>query len=174
MKWPTELLLIRHAESAYNELKKAKADDREYRRFLELFKGDRANPDTLALAKVLHDRYSLGCSDRGTRITVMGEQQARLTGRGMREAGVECPDVIFISPFLRTKQTQGFMQQEWPELGKAKIYDEERIRERDHGLAILYNDWRIYQVFNPEQAKLQELLGDYDYRYVNGEDQSRT
>jgi hypothetical protein len=45
MKWPTELLLIRHAESAYNNLKKIKAADPVYARFRELFKRDRSNPE---------------------------------------------------------------------------------------------------------------------------------
>jgi hypothetical protein len=60
MKWPTELLLIRHAESAYNELKKKKETDPDYRRFRELFERDRANSETATLAHALQERHSLG------------------------------------------------------------------------------------------------------------------
>jgi broad specificity phosphatase PhoE len=54
-------------------------------------------------------------------------------------------------------------------LGNAKIVLDERIREKDHGLALFYSDWRIYQVMHPDQAKLADLLGEYDYRFLNGE-----
>jgi len=169
MKWPTELLLIRHAESAYNNLKKQKEADLEYRRFRELFETNREHADVPSLAQMLRKRHSLGISDRETPLTPLGEMQARFTGRRMRESGAHCPDVIFVSPYLRTQETLRFLKEEWPALGNARIYPEERIRERDHGLALLYNDWRIYQVMHPEQALLQALLGEYDYRFLNGE-----
>jgi broad specificity phosphatase PhoE len=169
MKWPTELLLVRHAESAYNDLKKKKEADPEYRRFRELFANDRWNAGIEALARRLQERHALGCSDRDTPITASGEMQARITGRQMKASGMSCPEVIFVSPYLRTVQTLRFLKEEWPELGTAKEYREERIREKDHGLALLYNDWRIYHVMNPEQGKLHDLLGEYDYRFLNGE-----
>lgn len=169
MKWPTELLLIRHAESAYNNLKREKEADPDYRRFRELFETDRSNAEILPLARLLQERHALGCSDRDTPITPKGEVQARITGRRMRESGVSCPEVIFVSPYLRTLETLRFLKAEWPELASAREYREERIREKDHGLALLYNDWRIYHVMQPEQGKLSELLGEYDYRFLNGE-----
>jgi broad specificity phosphatase PhoE len=169
MKWPCELFLIRHAESAYNDMKRKKESDPDYQRFRELFETDRAHADIPVLAALLQDRHSLGCSDRGTPITPRGEQQARITGRRMREAKTAAPDVIFVSPYLRTLETLRLLKEEWPELEGAREYKEERIREKDHGLALLYNDWRIYHVHHPEQGQLHHLLGDYDYRFLNGE-----
>jgi broad specificity phosphatase PhoE len=169
MKWPAELLLIRHAESAYNNLKKTKEADPDYRRFRTLFGRDRTHPDLVPLALMLQERHALGCSDRDTPITPQGEMQARITGRRMRESGTAAPDVVFVSPYLRTLETLRFLKLEWPALASAREYREERIREKDHGLALLYNDWRIYHVMQPEQAKLQDLLGEYDYRFLNGE-----
>ena len=169
MKWPTELLLIRHAESAYNKLKKTKDADPEYRRFRNLFEDDPSHAELRGLAQTMRTRYAVNVSDRETPITVAGEAQAAATGREMRKAGVNAPDVIFVSPYLRTEETLRLMQEEWPELQKAIVYREERIREKDHGLSLLYNDWRIYQVLHPEQKELQRLLGDYDYRFLNGE-----
>jgi hypothetical protein len=50
MKWPTDLLLVRHAESAYNNLKEQKEADPDYRRFRDLFENDRSNPELQPLA----------------------------------------------------------------------------------------------------------------------------
>jgi len=169
MKWPKELLLIRHAESAYNKLKQAKDNDPEYGRFCEMFEHDRSNPELRSLADSLHKRYLVEYSDRHTPITSTGEEQARITSRRMRESGMYCPDVIFVSPYLRTEQTLRILQEEWPSLRIKTVYREERIREKDHGLVLLYNDWRIYQVMHPEQGELQRRLGEYDYRYLNRE-----
>lgn len=169
MKWPAELLLIRHAESAYNNLKKQKDADPDYRRFRTLLENDPSNPEIQPMAVVLHKKHALGCSDRDTPITAMGEAQARTTGREMRESGVNSPHVIFVSPYLRTEQTLRILQEEWPGLRNATVYREERIREKDHGLGLLYNDSHIYFLMHPEQAELYKLLGDYDYRFLNGE-----
>jgi broad specificity phosphatase PhoE len=169
MKWPSELLLIRHAESAYNVLKHAKQADADYVRFRELFARDRSDPALYPLAAELSSRHSLGCSDRDTPITAKGEWQARTTAKGMQEAGVIPPDVIFVSPFLRTRQTLDLMKLEWPELNAARVLLDERIREKDHGMALLYNDWHIYSLMHPEQERLHDLVGGYDYRFLNGE-----
>ena len=169
MRRPKELLLIRHAESAYNESKQAQESDAEYRRFWEMFENDRSNPELHSLASSLHKRYAVEYTDRDTPITSTGEEQARITGLRMRESGERCPDVIFVSPYLRTEQTLRILQEQWSELRAVTVYREERIREKDHGLALLYNDWRIYQVMHPEQGELQRRLGEYDYRFLNGE-----
>jgi hypothetical protein len=66
-------------------------------------------------------------------------------------SGVHSPDVIFVSPYLRTEQTLHFLQEEWPDLRNAKVYREERIREKDPGLGLLYNDSRIYFLMHPGQ-----------------------
>jgi broad specificity phosphatase PhoE len=169
VKWPSELLLIRHAESTYNDLKRQKEADPDDQRFRRLYAEDRLQEEVRALSVMLHKRYALGCSDRNTPITTNGEMQARTTGRAMRQAEMVPPDVIFVSPYRRTEQTLQLMLEEWPALGTAKVYREERIRERDHGLGLIYNDTRIYHVMHPEQAELHELLGDYDYRFLGGE-----
>src|ERR1700751_137543 len=169
MKWPTELLLIRHPESAYNVLKRKKQADAEYQRFRKMFEKDPTDPKIRSFASMLHKRYVLKYSDRDTPITSTGKKQARITGLKMRESGEKCPDVIFVSPYLRTEQTLKILQEQWPDLNNATVYQEERIREKDHGLALLYNDWRIYQVMHPDQGELQRRLGEYDYRFVNGE-----
>jgi broad specificity phosphatase PhoE len=134
-----------------------------------LFERDPSSLELQPLAQGLHKAHVLGYSDRDTPITPKGELQARMTGKAMREAGVNSPNVIFVSPYLRTEQTLAILKEEWPDLRKATVFREERIREKDHGLGVLYNDWRIYFLLHPEQAELHKLLGEYDYRYLNGE-----
>jgi broad specificity phosphatase PhoE len=57
--------------------------------------------------------------------------------------------------------------------GQAKIFlGEDRIREQEHGLSLLYSDWRVFQTFHPEQRELYELLGPYWYQYPQGESTS--
>ena len=60
----------------------------------------------------------------------------------------------------------------WPELKRVKVISEERIREQEHGIATLYNDRRLYFVFNPIQGLLYKLEGKYEYRYMNGENKA--
>ncbi len=169
MKWPMDLVLVRHAESAYNILKDAKNGDPEYVRMKRLFNKDLSHPELLPLARLMQARYALACSDRDTPLTANGVEQARSTGRAMRAGAIIPPDVVFVSPYLRTEETFRIVKEEWPALADAKVYYDERIREQDHGLALVYNDWRIYQLMHPEQGALRRLLGPYDYRYLNGE-----
>ena len=34
---------------------------------------------------------------------------------------------------------------------KVKIIEDERIREQEHGLSSIYNDWRVFFTLHPEQ-----------------------
>jgi broad specificity phosphatase PhoE len=168
MKWPTQLVLVRHAESAYNILREKKAQDPEYQEFKRLYEENFESPKTRKLAVIMHDRYSLGVSDAKTPITEAGSTMALTTGM-LISAEIELPDVVFVSPYLRTEETFSQMKSGWPELKGVKMVPEDRIREQEHGLSLLYNDWRIFHVMYPEQRKLHELLGPYWYQYPQGE-----
>jgi broad specificity phosphatase PhoE len=104
-------------------------------------------------------------------MTEEGIHQAEETGRHLLEH-MELPDVIYVSPYLRTRQTLEGLIRGCPELGKVKVVVEERIREQEHGLSTVYNDWRIYLAFNPAQALLRKRGGDYEYRFLNGENKA--
>lgn len=47
--------------------------------------------------------------------------------------------------------------------------NEYRIREKEHGLKTLYNDKEIYYALHPEQRRLCEYKGTYQYQYPGGE-----
>jgi broad specificity phosphatase PhoE len=168
MKWPSDLTFIRHDVSAYNVLKAKKEADPIYRLFVEMF---RTNPDgetTKRVARQLWLKYKLDCSDAETPLIDSEAKQTQKTGQGIKKF-LRLPDIILVSPYRRAKDTLKGLTKGWPELAEVKTLEEERIREQEHGLAALYNDWRIFQVFHPEQRLLYEQDGSYRYRYPQGE-----
>ncbi len=176
VKWPAKIWLVRHAQSKYNILKEQKANSELYQEFKEGFDhwSDFIVPfmpsqKLLNLAMEVKRAFSLGCSDRKTDITKLGEEQARQTGLGLAKTITEKPDVIIVSPYLRAKKTLDLIRENCPILQGVPELEDERIREQDHGLSLIYNDWRLLQVFHPEQKALRDLIGQYDYRYPNGE-----
>jgi 2,3-bisphosphoglycerate-dependent phosphoglycerate mutase len=168
MKWPASVTLIRHGQSDYNVLRKKKDQDPDYRRFKTAYNRDLGSAETRELAELMLARYALKVSDELTPLTDEGMAQSVATGAALgREDSL--PDVIFFSPYLRTVKTLDGMKQGWPELGGVKCVADDRIREQEHGLSNLYNDWRIFDVMHPEQAALRKLMGSYYYRYPQGE-----
>lgn len=171
MKWPNTVTIIRHGESAYNELKSRKEADPLYQEFMAAYENRRQDPDAARdLANELLDdkRFILGVGDHDTPLTERGEEQAQAAGVRLGDI-IDLPDVIFVSPYLRTHQTLARMAMGWPDLQEVKTVEEERIREQEHGLTQLYNDWRIFNVMHPEQEGLRAAQGSYWYRYPQGE-----
>ena len=62
----------------------------------------------------------------------------------------------------------------WTALYEAQLFYDDRIREQEHGLYLLYNDWRVFQTLHPEQRRLRNLLGPYWYQYPQGESAAQT
>lgn len=168
MKWPRQQVIIRHARSQYNALKDQKNSSELYQEFKHEFNLTPDSKKTKKLAKEVQKTFALNVSDRQTPLTAEGCEQALLTGKALSTV-MEKPNVIICSPYLRTRQTLEKLIESWPTLGDVKVYYEERIRELDHGRALLYNDWRVFQALNPKERKLYQLLGPYDYRFPNGE-----
>ena len=170
MKWPAELILIRHGESEYNILKAKKAQDPEYQEFVRLFNKRAINdPELHELALKIIKKYALKCGDYNTPLTKEGERQAYITGQRLAASGRPVPDVILYSPYLRTKQTLERLTAGWTDLHNVNTYEDDRIREQDHGLATLYSDWRVFNVMHPEQREYRKRQGQYWYRYPQGE-----
>jgi broad specificity phosphatase PhoE len=168
MKWPISITLVRHGQSVYNELRSIKQNDELWLRFRKLYEKDFNSPETRRLAEEVKEKFALRVSDSETPLSSQGVRQALLTGLNMKNH-LSLPDVIFVSPYLRTKQTLKYMAKSWPELGSVKTIEEDRIREQEHGLSLLSNDWRVFHVLHPEQRALYDLLGMYYYQYPQGE-----
>lgn len=167
MKWPSYVALVRHDVSAYNQLKITRSKDVDYQKFLELFDKDPECSKTKAMAEEMSRIFSLGRGDHNTPLANDGIQAATVGANLKKE--IDLPDVIFVSPYLRTRETLKKIIEGWPELANVKIVEDERIREQEHGLASLYNDWKVFYTFYPEQKKLYDLSGEYWYRWPQGE-----
>ncbi len=171
MKWPETVTVVRHGESEYNVLRALKDADPLYQEFKRAYNRRKRDPE---LAKELAGRlmeessFVLGVGDHDTALTDEGRRQAEKTGAKLRER-IKKPDVVFVSPYMRTHHTLGHMAVGWPGLSEVRTIEEERIREQEHGMTLLYNDWRIFQVMHPEQEQLRNLQGPYWYRYPQGE-----
>jgi broad specificity phosphatase PhoE len=171
MKWPNTLTVVRHGESAYNILKAKKEKDPAYQEFKEAYDKRKTDPERareLAQILIKQGGLMLGVGDFKTPLTDNGRNQSRITG-GVLKDKIALPNTVIVSPYRRTKDTLSGLCEGWPELAGVKVIEDERVREQEHGLANLYNDWRIYQVMHPEQEALRKLEGPYWYRYVQGE-----
>ena len=177
MKWPKQLSFIRHGQSAYNAIKKQRDSSPVYKEFRELFEKEyHSIVDERWASKRLKDlarkawmelRPSVG--DAETPLTKEGWRQSEVTGTQLKVMRFEVPDVIYVSPYLRTQQTLEGLTKGYPKLGRARVIFDERLREQEHGIRTIYSDWRIFMVFHPEQALLYRLEGEYQYKFPNGE-----
>ncbi|MFA5029727.1 MAG: histidine phosphatase family protein [Patescibacteria group bacterium] len=168
MKWPACIIAIRHDVSAYNQLKWMKEADDLYRQFVRKYD---ENPETdrcRALAIAVWQKYRLGVSDANAPLADAEATRATKTGLALSKIE-DLPDVVFVSPYARTQATWRGLIAGWPELAGVKYYEEERIREQEHGLVNVYNDLRVFFALHPEQRALYQLEGRYWYRYPQGE-----
>ena len=168
MKWPEWLMLIRHDTSEYNVLKGLKEKDELYQRYLAENEKDYCSPETVRLAREVLQKYTISGGSAGTQLVDENGEQPHKTGLYLAE-NYEKPDVIFVSPYVRTKETLRHITRGWKALEDVKTYEEHRIREQEYGLGILYNDWKILQTLHPEQKFLYEKEGRYWYRHMQGE-----
>lgn len=129
----------------------------------------RTDAEARKLAEQIKEKYSLGVGDYDTPLTEEGTRQAIVTGTELCSAGTPLPDVIIYSPYLRTKQTMLGLMEGWEQLSTVTQVEDDRIREQEHGLAILYSDWRVFHTLHPEQRELKQLQGDYWYQYPQSE-----
>ncbi len=186
MKWPSSLTLVRHAESEYNALKEKKKQIPEWAEFSKQFNrgygkknfadrvldGEWPSPELVTLARAVRKkvRAMFGpYSDFDTPLSERGKWQSSETGKQLLAMELETPDIVYVSPYLRTRQTFEGIMGEWPALKDTKVVEEERIREQEHGMTSLHGDWRIFSVLNPEQAAVQKTSGSYYWRHPQGE-----
>lgn len=168
MKWPLSLTFVRHDTSRYNALKAAKQADPHYRAFLIEYERDPFSREAEDLARSLHRKFTVGTGDHDTPLAEEESDLAIATGRYLKTM-ISLPDAVFVSPYERTLGTLQGIGRGWPGLASVPVVEERRIREQEHGLTLLYNDWKIFTALNPEQLRLRNLEGNFWYRFPQGE-----
>lgn len=181
-KWPASVTLIRHAESAFNKSKTERKENPAYQKFAELFDQEYA---AISFAKVIRKEFPSAellamtmelvdtleapdYSDYDTPLSDQGKLQAFKTGQYLDD-NITLPDAVYVSPFLRTRQTLEQIQEGWRRLKDVKTIEDDRLREQEHGVKTMFPDGKIYLVMNPQQALLRKFGTDYDYREEGGE-----
>jgi len=144
---PTTLVLIRHAESARNKVKK----------------GNVYFPDEESRAGLR------GIPDHLIRLTDHGYIQASQAGPELKKL-VGVPDYIYHSGYMRTVQTMNGILEAYSskELGKIRIRSNPFIRERDPGHAYDMTDAEVKKHF-PYLAEYWKTFGCFFARPPGGE-----
>ena len=173
MKWPSRLILVRHDVSAFNAMKARKEADPDYVRMKQLYEqadlSEAEHAELIACAHRICAKHGLkDVGDWNTPLADVSSPLARAVGARLKEM-TYLPDVVFVSPYIRTLDTLAGLRVGWPELAGVKTVEDDRLREQEHGLATLFNDWRAFQSLHPEQRRLREAMGRYWYQYPQGE-----
>jgi len=140
MTRPSELRLIRHAESA----------------------GNVARAAALASGAPVIDIATRDCD---VPLSELGERQAAALGSWWARH-IEPPDVIVCSPYVRAQETTALALRAagW----SIPVVVDERLREKEFGLLDRLTRAGIEARF-PEQAELRRRLGKFYYRPPGGE-----
>jgi broad specificity phosphatase PhoE len=138
-KWPSHLVIVRHAESERNIWKE-----------IATAKGELV--------------YGGEVRDMDVPLTADGEKQAVATGARLGEEFKF--DRVFVSPFRRTMETARLMIEQFPY--PVEVIEEERLREIDFGVLDGLTKHGIGH-FQPEEKNRRAKLGKYHHRPPAGE-----
>jgi len=143
-RWPHQLWLIRHGQSAGNVARDAAHDGG------------------------LH-RIALDHRDVDVPLSDLGRDQARALGRWFSESDhTQRPEVILCSPYVRAVQTAELFRDAGgcaPDVG---ICLDERLREKEFGVLDGLTTLGICEL-QPDQAHFREVLGKFYHRPPGGE-----
>ncbi|WP_137787800.1 histidine phosphatase family protein [Sphingomonas sp. 3P27F8] len=140
-RWPDNLWIVRHGQSAGNLARDA---------------ADEASLDRIAI----HGR------DVDVALSPLGEEQAGALGAWFATA-TERPDVVFASPYRRAVDTARLLRAA-AGIADVAICTDERIREKEFGILDGYTLSGVRNHF-PEQADIRSVLGKFYHRPPGGE-----
>ncbi|HXH33491.1 MAG TPA: histidine phosphatase family protein [Plantibacter sp.] len=140
----TELILVRHGESAGN---------------VAAFEADRLGADRVAIPS----------RDADVPLTPLGLQQAAAVGARLASLSpTERPDIVLSSPYRRAHQTALVAMATADPSGSTRIIVDERLRDRELGVLDTYTSRGVDEHF-PEEAARRRFLGKFFYRPPGGE-----
>lgn len=164
----TQLICIRHGQSTLNFEHDRLQADPEYQQFLKLYRDGEDDAHIMRYVVELLRRFRITQPDHESPLTDLGKKQAIRTASRLRSM-VQIPDVIFVSPYIRTRETLEYMQMGWPELRKIPTSIEDNLREQNFGDVLSYNDFSLFFAHYPSERKRWEKLGRYLYPFPGGE-----
>ncbi len=144
-RWPAEMWLVRHGESAGNVAR------------------DAANAAG-------HPVIDIAMRDVDVPLSGLGERQARSLGRWFASLPDDRrPTVVLVSPYLRARHTAEIVRDAGalaPDAGDFTV--DERLREKEFGILDRLTRFGIEQR-HPDQAEFRRLLGKFYHRPPGGE-----
>ncbi len=140
-RWPAELLLVRHGESAGNVAREL------------------AEAGGLPIIDIAE-------RDMDVELSARGERQAEALGRWLAGRRDRRPDVVLTSPYRRARRTAEIAV-EASGLPVPVVLDE-RLREREFGVLDRLTKAGIVERY-PEQAELRARVGKFYHRPPGGE-----
>ncbi|VVB73945.1 2,3-bisphosphoglycerate-dependent phosphoglycerate mutase [uncultured archaeon] len=140
-KWPGNLVIVRHGESVKN-VEKARVDQFDSNKL----------------------RLDITERDMDIALSEKGEWQAIVAGKALAKRPRF--DVVFVSPYIRCRQTADLMIEQ---LGYApRVVVEERLREKEFGVIDNLTRKGI-EKFHPDEWERRNRDGKYYYRPSGGE-----
>jgi broad specificity phosphatase PhoE len=141
-KWPSLLVVMRHAESEAN-----------------------LRRETLRKENSKETHVGLAVRDVDVELTENGERQGRATGRYLDDRFPPF-DVVYVSPYRRTRRTADAAVSEMAKPPRRVI--EERLREKEFGILEGLTKHGIEQL-HPEEHRRKIAVAKYYYRPPGGE-----
>ena len=143
-KWPQEIWLVRHGQSAGNVAR-----------------------DAAEAAAGL--RVDIAERDVDVPLSELGQEQARALGKWFAEANEDGrPEVMLASPYVRALQTAQIFREAGGCPPDERICSDERLREKEFGILDGLTTAGIHEL-QPEQADFRRLLGKFYHRPPGGE-----
>lgn len=144
-RWPSQLWIVRHGQSAGNVAR------------------DAAHEAGL-------QRIDIAERDMDVPLSALGEQQAEALGRWFAAMPPDDrPDVVLTSPYLRAIRTAELIGAAGGLSGEARLgHPDERLREREFGVLDRLTRDGIVALF-PEEAARRASLGKFYHRPPGGE-----
>ena len=173
---PSQLIIVRHAESELNVLLQDIVNDPEFRKLKELLRTNPYSGVVRKIAEKLRQKYAgRMVADYLVGLTAEGERQALKTGAKLGQI-IEPSEinVIFVSPYARALQTLEKLKETWPKLNNVRtssVFVEDALREQEMGLAHTYGSFVLFFALNDQDRNMYyvDAYAPYFYRFPNGE-----
>lgn len=144
IRWPSQLIIVRHGQSAGNVARDLAHEAEE-------------------------ERIILSTRDADVPLSDLGREQAASLGRWFaRRPPDDRPEILLSSPYLRACQTASIFRDQGGAPADEPICFDERLREKEFGILDGLTTHGIRNIY-PQQADFRQLLGKFYHRQPGGE-----